>query len=619
MRTLIDLFLQIADAPPRDNLLAFRGKNGKAVSISSAEFVAGVLAVRRYLQELGLREGDRVAIWAANCPEWHIADFGCIAAGMVVVPLYATAPMSQVEFVLSHSESRAVLFAGDIQTRVLSELRNRLPALCGLMALDDRSASWHIRLRDQIASSAALPDPDALESVRSLAQSLSDDSVASIVYTSGTTGQPKGVMLTHANLCFNLRQCIQRLEFRSVERALSVLPLAHVFERLLCYGYFASGISIAYGDPHDLKELLPLHRPATMGCVPRVLEKILESVHAEIDHLPARKRRLAHWMLKSSAQRVIENGGGGISAWAGSILSKPLLYARVRRKLAGLQFLVCGGAYLDPAVEAFFRAAGFSVLQGYGLTETSPVIALNSFGPEGLGTVGPPLDGVEVRIDETGQILTRGPHVMKGYYRDLDATEESLRDGWFRTGDLGSLDSSGRLRVLGRAKDTIVLSTGKKVSSSHVEQVLSRCAVLQSVVVVGNHRKFLSALVVPRWDKVRQFAAGRNLTLDTDLSQNASPLIHPEVASWIAAEIAGSSSELAEHERIKRFCLLPEEELADPEIVTPTQKLRRSAFEARYRHWIDRMYTDPDPFLITGLVMSAAGGAELQGFEKSRK
>jgi long-chain acyl-CoA synthetase len=168
--------------------------------------------------------------------------------------------------------------------------------------------------------------------------------------------------------------------------------------------------------------------------------------------------------------------------------------------------------------------------------------------------------------------------------------------------------------VMGRAKDTIVLSTGKKASSSHVEQVLSRCAVLQSVVVVGNHRKFLSALIVPRWDKVRQFAAGRNLSLDLD-----SPQIHPEVASWIAAEIAGSSSELAEHERIKRFCLLPEEELADPEIVTPTQKLRRSAFEARYRHWIDRMYTDPHPFLITGLVMSAAGGAELQGFEKSRK
>ena len=614
MRTLIDLFLQVADATPRDELLAFRRKDGKVVSWSSAEFVAGVLAVRRYLDELGLKEGDRVAIWAANCPEWHIADFGCIAAGIVVVPLYATAPMSQVEFVLAHSEARAVLFAGEMQSRALNELRKRLPALCGFMALDDQSAPWHVRLRDRMAEGPALPGPEALESVRLLAQSLSDESVAGVVYTSGTTGTPKGVMLTHANICFNLRQCIQRLEFRSVHRALSVLPLAHVFERMLCYGYFARGISIAYGDPHDLKQLLPLHRPATMGCVPRILEKILESVHAEIDSLPDRKRRLARWMLNSSVQRVMSNGASGIATLPGSTLAKALLFRRVKQKLAGLEFLVCGGAYLDPSIEAFFRAAGFSVLQGYGLTETSPVIALNGFGPDGLGTVGPPLDGVEVRIDDAGQILTRGPHVMKGYYKDPDATEASLHDGWFRTGDLGSLDASGRLRVTGRAKDTIVLSTGKKVSSSHVEQVLSHCDAIQSAIVLGNHRKFLSAVIVPHWDKLAQFARSRNIRpLDA-----ASSEIHPEIASWIAAEIAGSSSELAEHERIKRFCLLPEEALLDPEIVTPTQKLRRNAFETRYRHWIDRMYGDPVPFVIPGLATHAAA-QQTENFEESRK
>jgi long-chain acyl-CoA synthetase len=614
VRTLIDLFLQIADAPPREDLLAFRRKDGKVASCSTAGFVEGVLAVRRYLLELGLKEGDRVAIWAANCPEWHIADFGCLTAGISVVPLYATAPVAQVEFVLSHSEARAVLFAGDTQSAVLEDLRSRLPHLCSFMALDDRSAPWHVRLCDQMASVPALPDPDALESVRRLAQSISEDSIASIVYTSGTTGTPKGVMLTHANICFNLRQCIQRLEFRSVERALSVLPLAHVFERILCYGYFASGISIAYGDPHDLKELLLLHRPATMGCVPRIMEKILESVHAEIGRLSARRRKLAHWMLNSSVQRVMNNGAGGISTFSGSTLAKALLFRRVRRKLAGLQFLVCGGAYLDPAVEAFFRAAGFSVLQGYGLTETSPVIALNGFGPDGLGTVGHPLEGVEVRIDDAGQILTRGPHVMKGYYKDPDATEECLREGWLRTGDLGSLDSSGRLRVMGRAKDTLVLSTGKKVSSSHVEQVLSRCSLIQSIVVIGNHRKFLTAVIVPHWNQLEQFAAGKNLQLDP-----ASPEIHPEIASWITAEIAKTSSELAEHERLKRFCLLSEEALTDPEIITPTQKLRRSAFEAKYRHWIDRMYTDPAPFTIAGLVMSAASTQPTKGLAEIHK
>ncbi len=612
MRTLVDLFLQITDAPPRDDLQVFRRKDGTPVSRSTAEFVAGVLAVRRYLQELGLQAGDRVAIWTANCPEWHIADFGCLTAGLVVTPLYATAPAAQVDFILGHSEARAVLFAGDTQTGVLEELRKQLPAVRGWMALDNRSAPWHVRLSDRIAAD---PDLDGLESVRRLAPSLSEESLASIVYTSGTTGTPKGAMLTHANICFDLRQCLRRLEFRSVGRALSVLPLAHVFERILCYGYFASGISIAYGDPHDLKELLRVHRPAAMGSVPRILEKILESVHAEIDALSARRRGIALWMLNSSVQRVLKNGAGGVSSWPGSILAKGLLYRRVRRKLAGLEFLICGGAYLDPAVEAFFRAAGFSVLQGYGLTETSPVIALNGFGPEGLGTVGPPLDGVDVRIDEDGQILTRGPHVMKGYYKDPDATAQSMRDGWLGTGDLGSLDATGRLRVTGRAKDTVVLSTGKKVSSSQVEQALSRSAAIESAVVIGNQRKFLGAVIVPRPDKLRQYAAARNVQApDAD-----SPEIHPEIAAWIAAEIAQCSAGLAEHERIKRFCLLPAEALLDPEVATPTQKLRRNAFEARYRHWIDRMYSDPVPFLITGLAMSAAGGQQPQGWEKISK
>ena len=611
MRTLIELFVQIADAPPRDDLLAFRGKDGKSLSYSTAGFVEGVLAVRRFLQELGIQQGEHVAIWAANCPQWHIADFGCLTAGIVAVPLYATAPMAQVEFILAHSEARAVLFAGDTQSDVLDVLRNKLPNVCGWMALDDRSAPWHVRLFDRMGATPAPPDLDALDSVRHFARSHSPESVASIVYTSGTTGQPKGVMLTHANLCFDLRQCIQRLGFRSVDRALSVLPLAHIFERLLCYGYFASGISIAYGDPHDIKDLLALHRPAAMGCVPRILEKILESVRAEIDRLPVRKRRVALWMLDASTQRVMNNEGGLLA----SILAKALLFRRVKTKLAGLQFMVCGGAHLDPSVEAFFRAAGFSILQGYGLTETSPVIALNGLGPDGLGTVGPPLDEVEVRIDDAGQILTRGQHVMKGYFKDPDATWECLQDGWLRTGDLGSLDGSGRLRVAGRAKDTVVLSTGKKVSSDHVEQLLSRCTVIQSVVVLGSQRKFLTAVIVPRWDKVREFAAGRDLLPMED----GSPRIHPEIASWIGAEIAAFSVELAEHERIKRFCLLPEEALTDPEIMTPTQKLRRNAFEARYRHWIDRMYTDPDPFMIPGQVMSAASAQRPEDLQERHK
>jgi len=605
VRTLIDLFIQVADAPPRNDLLTFRRKDGTVSSYSSTRFVAGVLAVRRYLQQLGLQEGDRVAIWALNLPEWHIADFACLTAGLVVVPLYETAAMAQVAFILSHAEVRAVLFSGDAQSGVLDELRHNLPTVRGWMALDDQCALWHERLCDRLDPPNVPPDAPALESVRRLGDSFSEESIASIVYTSGTTGQPKGVMLTHANICFDLQQCIQRLEFRSVDRALSVLPLAHVFERLLCYGYFALGIPIAYGDPHSLRELLPFHRPAVMGCVPRILEKILESVHSEINRMPTQRRVVAKWMLGASVSGVLNTQARDFAVRSGSVLAKALLFPRVRKKLAGLQYFICGGAHLDPSVEAFFRAAGYSVLQGYGLTETSPVIALNNLGREGLGTVGRPLDGVEVRIDDGGQILTRGRHVMKGYYKDPDATQECLRDGWLRTGDVGSLDASGRLRVAGRETDTIVLSTGKKVSSSRVEQLLSRSSVIQSAIVLGNHRKFLTAVIVPEWDKIQEFAARLDLPIERD-----SPRIHPEITSWIASEIEQCCSELADHERIKRFCLLPPEDLSDPEILTPTQKLRRTAFENRYRPWIERMYAEPETFLISGRAMTAADAQE---------
>ncbi len=600
MRTLVDLFLQVADAPSRADLLTFQRKDGTLNSYSTAAFVEAVLGVRRYLRELGLQEGDRVALWAANCPEWHIADFACHAAGLVVVPLYATAPPAQVEFILNHSEARAVFFAGDTQAAIVHGLRDKLPHVSGFIALDNRSGLWHDRLSDRLT---ALAGANELESVREFAKTASDQSLAGIVYTSGTTGQPKGVMLTHANICFDLEQCMKRLEFRSVERALSILPLAHVFERLLCYGYFASGIAIAYGDPYDLKELVALHRPTVVGCVPRILERIFESVEAEIKLQRKGRQKIARWMIRNNLRRVLKRDV--ISTLPASLLAKPTLFRKMRKKLPGLQFFVCGGAKLKPEIEAFFRAAGYGVLQGYGLTETSPVVALNRLGPGGLGTVGHPLDGVEVRIDEHGEVFTRGGHVMKGYFKDPQATQEAIRDGWFNTGDLGSIDHTGRLIIAARARDTIVLSTGKKVSSSQVEQLLADCSIIQSAIVLGNHRKFLSAIIIPHWDRLQQAAAERNWlgpTLD-------SPEIHPDLSAWLAAEIARVTASMAEHERIKRFCLLHEEALLDPDVMTPTQKLRRNSIESIYQAWIDRMYSDPVPFLITGKAMIAAGAS----------
>jgi len=376
------------------------------------------------------------------------------------------------------------------------------------------------------------------------------------------------------------------------------LPLAHVLERMLCYGYFRRGIPIAYGDPHDLKELLRAHRPEVMGTVPRILEKIKESVEAEIDVLAPHRRFIGRKLIVAAIARTRQRWLGvpaGPLARLFAPLANVLVFPKVHRKLRGLKYFICGGAKLDPEVELFFRAAGFDVLQGYGLTETSPVITLNVYHQEKIGSVGPGLDGVEVRISEDGEILTRGPHVMLGYYRDEAGTRAAFtRDGWLRTGDLGRMDADGYITITGRLKEILVLSNGKNIAAGSLEHALQRSPYIQQALIVGEGRKHTAALIVPHCERLARFASERGLAF---VHQEELLLSAPVVALF-RQELDRCQAEFSHFERAKRFCFLSEEALLDTDLVTPTLKVRRAVLDSKYAEWIRRMYQQEEPLVI---------------------
>jgi long-chain acyl-CoA synthetase len=583
--TLNHLLFHVLDRSEQTKLLQWRDAQGRVIEYSTRRFGRAVSAAYRYLQSCGLTAGDRVAIFSQNRPEWHIADFAVQLARMVVVPVYPTLSPGQVRFLLEHSGCRAAFVDGE-HLELLRGLLPELPALHWMIGMDDL-VNAPVTLTRLAASS-----PEEFFSVGERAQCLDVDphSLATIVYTSGTTARPKGVMLSHANLTFDLQQCVERLAFRTTEQALSVLPLPHVFERLLCYGYLYMGVSIAYGSPHDLKQLLAFYHPQVMGCVPRVLEKIREAVDAQLSSLPLPVRRLARGMIGSAVAtaRARNAGGASTSVPLGARLASWLAATRMRRRLGGIEYFICGGAWLDPEIELFFRALGFVVLQGYGMTETSPVITLSAPGIERLGSVGRPLEGVNVRVSETGEIFTRGANVMLGYYKELASTAEILRDGWLSTGDLGRMNGDGYLYVTGRAREIIVLSNGKKVFCPVLEQAIERSRYIRKVFLVGQGRKFASALLVAHLENLSQLASERGWPF----SSQRELLALAEVYALMQREVDAQQAEFSRFEQIKRFCLLTEEEILGPELVTPTQKVRRDQLEAKFANSIERMYDE---------------------------
>ena len=598
LRTLNDIILLVAGREYREMLRYKRA--GAWVSIQASEMFRQVVWMARGLERLGTGPGDRVALLSENRPEWAVADFAILSRGAVTVPLYPTLPAASCEYILRDSGASGVVVSNTTQLEKIRNSWDRLPQLRFALAMegvpvsaapfrpsDDAGEKRVLAWRDLVGDAALASAERARFEER--AQAVSPEEVASIIYTSGTTGTPKGVMLTHANIVSNVLASADL--FQPDDLALSFLPLAHIYERTVDYTYFYNGVPIAYAEsieavPQNLLEV----RPTVLAAVPRFFEKMHARVMDAVRQAPAPRRWLFRWAV-GVGQQVLRCHLADQQLPTGlalrHALAERLVFGRLRARLGGrLRFFLSGGAPLAPEMSEFFNAAGVDVCEGYGLTETSPVVTTNVPGHNRPGTVGRPVAGVEVRIAEDGEILVRGPNVMKGYYNQPEETARVLKDGWFHTGDIGELTAGGELRITDRKKDLFKTAGGKYVAPQSIETRLRASPYLLNAVLVGDRRPYVVALLVPNFDKLAEFARQRSLLC----SSPAELARHQEVRELLQQQVDAANAELAPFEQIKRFALLERDFSIESGELTPTMKVRRRMVEQQYRDAVESLY-----------------------------
>ena len=547
------------------------------------------------LRELGVQDGDRVAILSENRPEWAITDYACLTARATDVPIYPTLPARQAEYILRDAGAVAIVVSTAAQLEKVRSIRDHLPALRHVISFDEDARGPDVLPFDELlrcGRSARASYPDW----RAHALAASPDDLATLIYTSGTTGDPKGVMLTHGNIASNVTTCVGLFDFGPGDECLSFLPLSHIFERMFGhYSMFHAGVVINYAGSidtvaADMQEL----RPTMMASVPRLYEKIFSRVLDAVRASPAPRRRIFAW-ARRVGEAWVDRTLAGLPVPATLALQRRvadrLVFAKLRARTGSrIRFFISGGAPLSADIAKFFFAAGMPILEGYGLTETSPVMAVNTFGHTRLGTVGRPIPGVEVRIAPDGEIVTRGPNVMHGYFGKPDATAAVVdQEGWFHTGDIGQLDPDGYLMITDRKKDIIVTAGGKNIAPQPIENLAKSSKFVSNAVMLGDRRPFPIMLIVPNAEPLKAWAARHGLPAD-DLE---GLVRRPEVLTKLEREVRKTLRDLAQFEMPKKFLLLPKDFSVDGGELTPTLKVRRRIVEERHRAAIEALYSEP--------------------------
>ena len=547
-RTLADVFrLSLERSPKPDRFL--RKRNGAWEPVSAAELERDVRACAAGLAALGVRRGDRVGLLSYNRYEWAVVDWACQLLGAADVPIYSTLPADQTQYILADSGAKVVFV----------ENAEQAAKVVGLPMIAFDPAPGARPFADLLKTPGEPPHAEA-----------DPEDVATLIYTSGTTGVPKGVMLTHRNLVSNLTSCCSVLNCSAEDVVLSFLPLSHSFERILDYALFWKGATIAHAEHVD-KVVVNLGevRPTLMGAVPRFYEKIYAKIQDSARSMPGWKRGLFEWARKVGAvdadfRRRAERPPFGQRFKMA--IARALVLGKLAKRLGGrMRLLVSGGGALSRDVNEYLWTLGFTILEGYGLTETSPVLCINRSEKTKLGTVGPAIPGVEIRIAGDGEILARGPNIMKGYLNKPEETAAVLKDGWFSTGDIGELDAEGYLRITDRKKDLLKTSNGKYIAPQPIENKLKLSPHVLNAVVLGDRRKYPSALVVPAPGATRE---------------------------RIQEAVDAVNSDLAHHERIVKFALVEKDFTIEGGELTPTMKVKRRAVETKYADLISGLYAD---------------------------
>src|SRR5216110_1282545 len=581
---------------------ALQAKTGGAYKpISHKEVAERVRHAARGLSSLGVRRGDRVAILSENRPEWAIADFACLTAGMTDVPIYPTLPADQIAYILKDSGAVAIFVSTKIQAEKIREIRSQLPSLKTVISFDELPGLTNMSLTELEKRGLPGENSETISTYREDALRTRPDDIATLIYTSGTTGEPKGVMLTHDNIFSNVAASRTKIPFEGNDTVLSFLPLSHIFERMGGhYLMFATGTSIAYAEsidtvPVNLQEV----KPTIVLSVPRLYEKMYARILETALTGGFLKRKIFFWARgvaeRWANEKLAGREPGGMLAKQYAVAQK-LVFSKLKARTGGrLRYFVSGGAPLSPEINKFFFAAGLVILEGYGLTETSPVIAVNTPEDFRIGTVGKPIEGVEVKIAGDGEILTRGPHVMKGYYNKPDATREAIdADGWFHTGDIGVLED-GFLRITDRKKDIIVTAGGKNIAPQPIENTVKTNKYVAQAVMLGDKRKFPSMLVVPNFDQLEKWAMKRNIIWTDRAQLLRMPTIQAKIEKEVNKELAGA----AHFEVPKKIGLLEHDFTIERGELTPTQKVKRRAIDKRYKAMIDAMYEDAERTGVT--------------------
>jgi len=596
-KTLNDIY-ELTCGMDRPAALMYK-KDDRWHSVTVPEFRDTVRWFSIGLRVLGVKAGDRVAILSENRPEWTMADYAILNAAAITVPVYPTLLGWQIEYIINDAGVVTVICSNEEQLNKIQEVRSHCPSVHNVIVCDAPSPlqSGVRTFSDVVAMGKEDEQKNGRARFDEIRKSVKPSDLATLVYTSGTTGNPKGAMLTHGNITSNVvAGCTTVLHIEKGWKTLSFLPLSHILERMAEFCYFFMGATIAYAEnvmkaADNMQEI----KPDLFAAVPRVFEKMRSKVMDAVATAPPTRQKIFNWALGVAEQRlpyIVDEKPMPFGLKIKAAIADKLVFRKILARLGGkVRYVLSGGAPLSAELAAFFIGAGLQIYEGYGLTETSPVIAVNKPGKRKLGTVGPILPGVEVQIAEDGEILSRGPHIMKGYWNNPEATAQSIdKDGWFHTGDIGEITPDGFLRITDRKKDIIINAYGKNIAPQPLEALLKSSPYIGTPVLIGDKRKYLAALIVPNFEKLERDAQ----TMGVSFNSREDLIANPKVQTLMQDELEKFNQNLDRQEKIRRFRLLPRDFTIEDDEITPSLKVKRKNIDKKYKHLIDEMYVDED-------------------------
>jgi long-chain acyl-CoA synthetase len=570
--------------PAKPDAFLFK-KEKRWHAYSSSDYIEYSKGIAQGFLSMGLERGTRIGTIMYNCPEWNFFDMGIMLAGAIQIPIYPTVSAAHFRFILSDAQIQYLIVSDAHIYNRIKKFGTDLPDLLGVFTIEKVKGVPH--WKELVEKGKMHPDPAAAEQI---SRSIQPDDLATIIYTSGTTGKPKGVMLSHRNFISNFTGCARIPDFSSSDRAMSFLPLCHVYERMLNYLYQSFGMSVYYCESLEkIGEYAREIRPHTFACVPRVLEKIYNRIVTRGRQFRGPRKTIFFWALRQGHKFEFNHARGwfyDVKLWIAN-----LVVFRKWRKLLGnnLKLIVSGGAALHPRLARIFWAAKIPLMEGYGLTETSPVIAVSDFEPDGFrfGTVGKVLPGVEVRIAEDGEILCRGPNVMLGYFNRPERTREVIDDeGWLHTGDIGLLEEGKYLRITDRKKEIFKTSTGKYIAPQPIEQRFRESPFIEHMLVIGENRKYAAALIVPNFDHLKSWCAVKKITFTTP----EKAVRNVRIIKRLKQEVEHFNQDLGQTEKIKKIRLIAGPWTEATGELSPTMKVRRKFIQEKYKSLIEETY-----------------------------